>query len=434
MKKLLYTTTFLLSSAIAMGQNYTSYFTGNETDVVRNPTGGVCMMGGATENDEAMKWFLQQADGGDILVLRASGSDGYNDYMYSDLGVNVNSVETIVFNEASAASETYIQEKIAQAEGIWFAGGDQWNYISYWRANSIANLINEAVADRNIVIGGTSAGMAILGDVYYSAENGTVSSGEALSNPYHPNVTADKEAFLEIPFLTDVITDTHYDNPDRKGRHVTFLSRMYTDDGINSKGIACDEYTAVCIDNAGMATIYGDAPEEDDNAYFIQINCENEQAGPELCEANMPLNWNRENAALKVYQVKGTNDGLMTFDLNDWKTGTGGEWKHWYVENGNLMETTTASAPDCEGLSLTENDINKAFSLYPNPVVDNLQLHFTKNSQKKISIYSTDGRQLLHKISADLALIIDLQTFVIGTYIVEVEFKNSIQRRLIIKQ
>ena len=37
-------------------------------------------MGGASENDAAMAWFLERAGGGDVLVLRASGSDGYNDY------------------------------------------------------------------------------------------------------------------------------------------------------------------------------------------------------------------------------------------------------------------------------------------------------------------------------------------------------------------
>ena len=35
------------------------------------------MMGGSVENDNAMRWFLERADGGDVLVLRASGSDGY---------------------------------------------------------------------------------------------------------------------------------------------------------------------------------------------------------------------------------------------------------------------------------------------------------------------------------------------------------------------
>lgn len=42
-------------------------------------------MGGATEHDKAMRWFLREANEGDIVVLRASGIDGYNDYFYSEL-------------------------------------------------------------------------------------------------------------------------------------------------------------------------------------------------------------------------------------------------------------------------------------------------------------------------------------------------------------
>lgn len=79
-------------------------------------------MGGATEDDNAMKWFLQRANGGDVLVLRTTGSNGYNSYLYSSLGINVNSVETIVCNNASASNDAYVLQKINQAEAIWFAG------------------------------------------------------------------------------------------------------------------------------------------------------------------------------------------------------------------------------------------------------------------------------------------------------------------------
>lgn len=67
----------------SIAQSYTSYFTGDVADAVVSPLGGTCMMGGATENDYAMRWFLERSGGGDILVIRASGSDGYNDYLSS---------------------------------------------------------------------------------------------------------------------------------------------------------------------------------------------------------------------------------------------------------------------------------------------------------------------------------------------------------------
>jgi hypothetical protein len=105
---------FSLLPFVVYGQNYTSYFTGNPSDTVTIPRGGACLMGGASEDDNAMKWFLQGASGGNVLVLRASGSNGYNSYMFS-LGVPVRSVETIVFNNPSASYEPYIMQKIQQA-------------------------------------------------------------------------------------------------------------------------------------------------------------------------------------------------------------------------------------------------------------------------------------------------------------------------------
>ena len=152
-------------------------------------------MGGSSEDDNALRWFLNQSDGGDILVLRASGSNGYNDYMYSDLGVSINSVEAIVVKNKDASFDTTLHRKINQAEGIWFAGGNQWNYVNYWRGTPIDSLINAGINNRNMVIGGTSAGMAILGEYIYNAKNGTVTSEEALGNPYRNDVSIDSIKF-----------------------------------------------------------------------------------------------------------------------------------------------------------------------------------------------------------------------------------------------
>ena len=356
-------------TTVSFGQNYTSYFLGNVSDVVTYPKGGVCLMGGATEHDEAMKWFLQQADGGDVLVLRATGSNGYNDYMLNQLGVGINSVETIVCNNANASQEAYLQQKINQAEAIWFAGGDQWTYISYWRNTPVDSLVNKAIAERNVVVGGTSAGMAIMGKYYFSAQNGTITSAQALTNPYNSLVTVSDEPFLVNQHLFNVITDTHYDSPDRKGRHVTFLSRILQDYQAVGKGIACDEYTAVCIDTLGLCKIYGDYPTYDEDVYFIQPNCELPDLMPETCVTATPLTWNRSGQALKVYHAKGTPFGTQTFDLNDWTTGTGGVWEYWYVENGVLTQTG-GTAPDC-GLASLSNMDDMLISVYPNPVSGN---------------------------------------------------------------
>lgn len=387
--------------------SYTSYFTGNPDDAEASPTGGSVLMGGAGENDQAMTWFLNRADGGDILVLRASGSDGYNDYLFSELGVSVNSVETIVFNTPAAASDPYVLDKISRAEGIWFAGGDQWNYVSFWRGTEVATSINEAVNVRGAVVGGISAGMAIMGSVYFSAENGTVTSNQALNNPYHPNVTVDTGPFLSIDYLNDVITDTHYDDPDRKGRHAVFMARMVTDHGINARGIACDEFTAICIDPAGLARVYGEFPSFDDNAYFIQTNCNLSDFGPETCATDQPLDWNLDGEALYVYQVKGTADGSNTFNLADWETGSGGQWQFWSVDDGSFTEADGVQI-ECLPLS-TEDFISTAFSIYPNPARDLVNIDWNTQQLEQIEVYDIKGIRIT-QINAPLGNQLQIST------------------------
>ncbi|MDX2362241.1 MAG: T9SS type A sorting domain-containing protein [Crocinitomicaceae bacterium] len=414
---------------VGISQSYTNYFTGSPLDVTTLPQGGVCLMGGATEHDEAMKWFLERADGGDILVLRTSGSDGYNDYMFSQLGVIVNSVETIVFNNSSASNDSYVQQKISQAEAIWFAGGDQWNYVSYWRNTPVDSLINIGLEQRNIVIGGTSAGMAIQGKYYFSAENGTVTSSTALANPYDVNVTVDSTAFLKNDYLEDVVTDTHYDNPDRKGRHAVFLARILTDYGVVGKGIACDEYTAVCIDENGLASAYGEWPTYNENVYFIQPNCELTDFTPEDCSNGNSLEWNHNGDALKVYHIKATMDGANTFSLADWSTGVGGTWKNWRVINGILQEIV-GDPIDCSvGLNETESDYLEVF---PNPTQDQLTV-ITNENWESLAILDLTGKTVYTTVEYKENTL-NISVLPAGVYIINVSVNGIVYKRKFVKE
>ena len=419
----------ILFPIVGISQNYTSYFTGSPLDYGVFPQGGVCLMGGATEHDEAMKWFLQRANGGDVLVLRTSGSDGYNDYMFSQLGVTVNSVETIVFNNSNASNDSYVQERIQKAEAIWFAGGDQWNYVSYWRNTPVDSLINLGLAQRNIVIGGTSAGMAIQGKYYFSAENGTVTSATALTNPYDFDVTVDSTAFLKNDYLEDVITDTHYDNPNRKGRQAVFLARILTDYGVVGKGIACDEYTAVCIDENGMARAYGEWPAYDENVYFIQPNCELQDYMPEDCSPDTPLNWDRNGEALKVYHIQATMDGSKTFNLADWSTGTGGIWENWSISNGVLQEVASTSI-SCV-LGMDELDDNN-FIIYPNPVLNDLVIS-TDETHEAVLITDITGKMIFQSNIQAKTTKVDLSSIQSGVYILQMKMNRRTSTKRFIK-
>lgn len=392
MQKALLFLSHLFLTTLFFGQTYTSYHTGSLEDTVVEAQGGVCLMGGAGESDPAAVWFLEQANGGDVLVFRTSGADGYNPYFYDDLGVTINSVETVVFHDPAAAFDEEIHTKIMQAEAIWFAGGNQWTYISYWRNSPIDSLIRLGLEERNMVVGGTSAGMAILGDVYFSAELGTVTSMEALENPYVAAVMVDSSQFIEAPYLDQVITDTHYDDPDRKGRHLVFMARMLQDFGMDARGIACDEYTAVCIRPDGMARVFGSYPDYDDNAYFLQMNCERVDNEPENCVEGAPLTWNNDGQAIRVYHAKGTPTGEQTFDLSTWRSGVGGEWEFWSAEDGVLSESTS-SAPVCD-LTLLERETKECLVQLDQYGV-RIQISENEDSHiQTVRVYDLTGRTL----------------------------------------
>ncbi|HPF92368.1 MAG TPA: cyanophycinase, partial [Tenuifilaceae bacterium] len=228
---------------------------GSTDDVTpENHTSGILLAGGGGDNDEAMAWLINRADGGDIVVIRASETDGYNDYLFTELGITVNSVETILIDSREAAEHPYVEQQIRNAEALFIAGGDQYDYYQYWKDTPVMDAINYLLNDKGVAVGGTSAGMAILGKAYYTPSGTGAQSSTVLNNPYHSSTNIiGRDNFIDANILNNTITDTHFDARDRSGRLFTFMARMVTDWGIEAKGIAANEYTAVCIDVDGKA-------------------------------------------------------------------------------------------------------------------------------------------------------------------------------------
>lgn len=404
---------------------YTSYFTGDVTDVTTSTQYGICLMGGATEDDNAMTWFLNKSGGGDIVVLRSTGTNGYNSYLYSGLGVTVNSVETIVINSLAAANDPYVRQQLRNAEAVFIAGGNQNDYISYWKNTAVDSALNYLINIKHCPIGGTSAGMAIQGQAYFSAAVSSITSATALQNPYGTGVTIGNNDFLHNPPLNRVITDTHFDNPDRRGRITTFLARLFQDSTQAFYGIACDEYTAVCIDDLGNAKVFGGFPTYDDNAYFIRANC-NLPNSPENCSTGQPLTWDRNNSALKVYQIKGNATASNSFNLNDWITCTGGTWQNWYVTNGAISYSLNTSAPSCLPTAIEEANHTTDLLLYPNPVNSILKIS-SNEIPKKILVYNSIGLFVAEEKAMQE---LDFSDYANGMYLVKIELEGKSETKV----
>ena len=212
------------AAAQAPPKTYEYYLTGNAADVKPATRPGFVLMGGGKDVDAAFRWMLGKAGGGDVVVLRASGSDGYNKYIHE---MGADSVESIVVKTPEAARDAFVLEKIRHAEALWIAGGDQWNYVRVWGASPMREAM-QSLIDRGVPVGGTSAGLAVLGQFVFTAEKDSVTSAQALANPYDERVKIG-ENFVKIPALRGIITDTHFVKRDRLGRLLTFLARIVED-------------------------------------------------------------------------------------------------------------------------------------------------------------------------------------------------------------
>ncbi len=419
-KNLLLVLFCFIGNKITAQTTYTSYFTGDTTDVTTATKGGVCLMGGATESDDAMRWFLGQASGGDILIIRASGSNGYNTYLYSTLGMTVNSVESIVINNAAAANDPYVLRRIREAEAVWIAGGNQANYVNFWKNSPMRAALNDLIRNKKAVIGGTSAGMAILGGGYFAALNGSITTAAALANPYDAAATLGYGDFINYPHLQNVITDTHYDNPDRRGRQVAFMARLQRDFGVQRPlGIACEEYTAFCVDSTGEGKVFGPVGQ---NAYFIQTNCLRPNQA-ETCIANTPLTWSQDGEALKVYVIPATVAGTGTFNITDWdRGGTGGAWENWSVQAGVFTAVASFESP-CAGATSGINPFPNIV-IYPNPSSDFLTVKNMENVTS-LEVCDSNGKILLQKNVKNTTESIDLGGFAAASYYLVLRNANS---------
>lgn len=281
---------------------YVHALVGNPDDAATRGAGGYVLAGGGTDQPAAFQWLIERAGGGDIVIIRASGSDAYNKWILNLGGAD--SVETIIFHDRKAASDPFVLDRLRKAEAVFIAGGDQSRYVNYWKGTPVEDELH-ALIRRGGPIGGTSAGLAILGEFGFGARAGGITSKEALQDPFNESVLLDRE-FLSLRHLENLITDTHFVERDRLGRTLTFLARIIQDGWSKTpRAIAVDRETAVLIEPSGKATVAGK-----NTAYFLSTT-----TAPEVCDPGKPLTLRGVN----VYRVNASG----TFDLPSWR-GTGG--------------------------------------------------------------------------------------------------------------
>lgn len=313
--------------ASAQHSSYQYFRIGHKTDSTAQATAGYALMGGGKDLDDAFRWLCGKANGGDFLILRAADDDAYNPYVNGLC--KANSVATLIIPDRTAANDPAVADIIGHAEAVFIAGGDQAHYIRAWQNTAVQQALNAHIAAGK-PIGGTSAGLAVLGEFVYSALNdppdGMLASPEALKDPFTPQVALVRN-FLDIPVLHDIITDSHFAKRDRLGRSLVFLARLMQDGWTNSpREIAVDERSAVLLERDGKATVVGSGK----GAYFFKPT-----QSPQVCKKNVPLTF----LAISAYAAPTGSH----FDVSSWK-GEGGVGYTLSVKDGTVSSTQSGDA------------------------------------------------------------------------------------------
>jgi cyanophycinase-like exopeptidase len=313
----------LISASSFADRGFQYYVTGNPENVERQTEGLIVMQGGGDDVDENYIRMGAGAGDGDFVVIRASGTDGYNDYIF-DL-CQCDSVETIVFESRQAASDPFVIETLRNAEALFIAGGDQSKYVRYWQNTPVQDAINYLAA-KPVPIGGTSAGMAVLGEFVYSAMTKSVTTESGLGDPFNADLTLARD-FLDLPWMENIITDQHLQERHRIGRTIAFLARLVEDGWTEqARAIAADRETAVHIDpETGTAVVFATADHETPFAYFMRTT-----GDPEQCIAGQPLTYRN----IEVYRIGPGG----SFDIGEWR-GEGGTSYTLGAEDGKLISS-----------------------------------------------------------------------------------------------
>lgn len=237
------------------------------------------LMGGGIDVNMAFSWMINKANcgstpsrPGNVVVLRTTGNGAYDKFIY-DLG-GVAAVQTLIIPDKDSANDAALDDLIANAALIWIAGGDQSVYYNQWKGTRLENLVQQQIKLRHAPFGGTSAGLAMLGNfIYVGAPSYSVTSAEALANPYNTHMNLQQDFWsanipagsgvgpAPLPVLRNTVTDSHFDTRDRMGRTLTFMARALADGWVtrdatnllphangSAYAISVDEQTALLLD------------------------------------------------------------------------------------------------------------------------------------------------------------------------------------------
>jgi cyanophycinase len=209
--------------------------------------GWIVPIGGAEnkENDPRILQRFVDVSGGDeadIVVIPTASQlheTGHRyEQVFRDLGAR--RVSVMDFDTRRDCQEPSRLERLEQASGIFFTGGNQLRLTTLLGGTPVAKLIRTRNA-HGVTVGGTSAGASILSEhmIAFGDEGGSAISGSVRLAP-------------GLGLTNRFVIDQHFRERDRFGRLLTALA--YNPFAV---GIGLDEDTAAFIGPSNLLEVEG---------------------------------------------------------------------------------------------------------------------------------------------------------------------------------
>lgn len=221
--------------------------------------GYLVLIGGGSENDDVQgwnrppyQWALDRSNNKRVALISFNNETNWlPDYFINQLGAlearNIR-INTIALADAQSTYDTLMSYDV-----LFLKGGDQNNYYSTYKGTKTAQALQDKF-NQGGVICGTSAGLAVMSEVLFTASNGTVYPDECLENPGNQYIQLANDFLTLMPGF---IFDSHFNDRGRLARLAGFLAHWQFQHNQRITGIGLDERTAMVIDTSLMATVFG---------------------------------------------------------------------------------------------------------------------------------------------------------------------------------
>jgi cyanophycinase len=216
--------------------------------------GKIVLIGGGSEDENGWskapyQWAVDQSANKKVAVISYATETEFIPEYFKSLGAT--QADNIRINSRAQAELMY--DSLMKYDVFFFKGGDQSFYYKYFKQTKVVDAINDKF-DEGGVIAGTSAGMAILSGVIFTAERESVYPDEALSDFNATSITLAND-FSQL--LPGFIVDSHFTERGRVGRLLAFIANWNFNHDEFLSGIGVDDRTALCIDETNKAFVFG---------------------------------------------------------------------------------------------------------------------------------------------------------------------------------